>query len=79
MRRPPGYVLAGGISVLTGRVAGKFTPGAIQKMLEKAGTDEKVSHRNGIVPGGAAVLSGKPNEVSGVGPRESSGIPSFIK
>jgi len=84
--RTPGYVLpvdTDGISVLTGWAAGKFTPEAIKKMLEESGIAEKVSHRKCIIPGGVAVLSGKLNEISGwevlVGPRESSGIPSFIK
>ena len=84
--RTPGYVLpvdTDGISVLTGWAAGKFTPEAIKKMLEESGIADKVSHRKCIIPGGVAVLSGKLNEISGwevmVGPRESSGIASFIK
>ena len=84
--RIPGYILpvdTDGISVLTGWAAGKFTPEAITKMLAESGIADKVSHRKCIIPGGVAVLSGKLNEISGwevmVGPRESSGIPSFIK
>jgi len=84
--RTPGYILpvdTDGISVLTGWAAGKFTPESIKKMLEDTGIGDKVSHRKCIIPGGVAVLSGKLNEISGwevlVGPRESSGIPSFIK
>jgi len=84
--RVPGYVLpvdTDGISVLTGWAAGKFTPEKITDMLNKSGIADKVSHRKVIIPGGVAVLSGKLNELSGwevlVGPRESAGIPSFVK
>lgn len=84
--RVPGYVLpvdTDGISVLTGWAAGKFTPEKITEMLNNSGIADKVSHRKVIIPGGVAVLSGKLNELSGwevmVGPRESAGIPTFIK
>lgn len=84
--RVPGYILpvdTDGISVLTGWAAGKFTPEKITDMLNKSGIADKVSHRKVIIPGGVAVLSGKLNELSGwevlVGPRESAGIPSFVK
>lgn len=84
--RVPGYVLpvdTDGISVLTGWAAGKFTPEKITDMLNNSGIADKVSHRKVIIPGGVAVLSGKLNELSGwevlVGPRESAGIPSFVK
>ncbi len=81
-----GYILpvdTDGISVMTGWAAGKFTPEKITEMLNTSGVADKVSHRKVIIPGGVAVLSGKINELSGwevlVGPRESGGIPSFIK
>lgn len=84
--RVPGYVLpvdTDGISVLTGWAAGKFTPEKITEMLQKSGISDKVSHKKCIIPGGVAVLSGKLQELSGwevlVGPRESAGIPSFVK
>ncbi|MCL6639482.1 MAG: acetyl-CoA decarbonylase/synthase complex subunit gamma, partial [Firmicutes bacterium] len=84
--RVPGYVLpvdTDGISVLTGWAAGKFTPEKITEMLQKSGIAGKVSHKKVIIPGGVAVLSGKLAELSGwevlVGPRESAGIPSFVK
>lgn len=84
--RISGYILpvdTDGISVMTGWAAGKFTPEKITEMLQNCGIAEKVSHRKVIIPGGVAVLSGKLQELSGwevlVGPRESSGIPSFIK
>lgn len=72
-----------GISVLTGWAAGKFTPEKITEMINDTGIADKVSHKKIIIPGGVAVLSGKLQELSGwevlVGPRESAGIPSFIK
>ncbi|NPV73410.1 MAG: acetyl-CoA decarbonylase/synthase complex subunit gamma [Pelotomaculum sp.] len=84
--RVPGYILpvdTDGTSVLTAWSAGKFTPEKIAEALNSSGIAEKVSHRKVIIPGGLGVLSGRLQEVSGwevlVGPRESSGIPSFIK
>jgi len=51
--------------------------------MEASGIADKVKHRNVIIPGYVAVISGKLTEVSGwktlVGPRESSGIVSFSK
>jgi len=84
--RVPGYILpvdTDGTSVLTGWSAGKFTPEKIAEMLNNSGIADRVSHRKVIIPGGVAVLSSKLQEISGweviVGPRESAGIPSFIK
>ncbi|MFZ5648106.1 MAG: acetyl-CoA decarbonylase/synthase complex subunit gamma [Bacillota bacterium] len=84
--RVPGYILpvdTDGISVMTGWAAGKFTPEKITELLQTSGIADKVSHRKVIIPGGVAVLSGKLQEISGwevlVGPRESAGIPSFLK
>ncbi|MCL2337720.1 MAG: acetyl-CoA decarbonylase/synthase complex subunit gamma [Firmicutes bacterium] len=81
-----GYILpvdTDGISVMTGWAAGKFTPEKITEMLNTSGIMDKVTHRKLIIPGGVAVLSGKIKELSNwevlVGPRESSGIPSFVK
>jgi acetyl-CoA decarbonylase/synthase complex subunit gamma len=84
--RVPTYVVTidtDGTSVLTAWAAGKFTPEAIADTLKKLGIMEKVNHNKIILPGGVAVLSGKTAELTGceviVGPRESSGIPSFYK
>ncbi|GAV22484.1 acetyl-CoA decarbonylase/synthase complex subunit gamma [Carboxydothermus pertinax] len=84
--RIPAYILpvdTDGTSVLTAWAAGKFTPEKIAQFLNESGIAEKVNHRKAILPGGVAVLSGKLQELSGweilVGPRESSGINSFIK
>jgi acetyl-CoA decarbonylase/synthase complex subunit gamma len=84
--RVPGYVLTvdtDGTSVFTAWAAGKFTPEKIAAALSESGAGDKVAHRKVIIPGGVAVLSGKLQELSGwevlVGPRESAGIPAFLK
>ena len=84
--RIPAYILpvdTDGTSVLTAWAAGKFTPEKIAQFLNESGIADKVKHRKAVLPGGVAVLSGKLQELSGweilVGPRESSGINSFIK
>ena len=72
-----------GMSVLTAWAAEKFTPDKIAESLKKSGVEEKVKHRNLIIPGYVAVMSGDLEEKSGwkiiVGPKEAAGIPSFLK
>ncbi|MDA8227231.1 MAG: acetyl-CoA decarbonylase/synthase complex subunit gamma [Desulfitobacterium hafniense] len=82
----PSYILpidTDGTSVLTAYAAGKFEPEKIADALAACGVADKVSHRNVIIPGYVAVISGKLQEKSEwkvvVGPRESSGILSFSK
>ncbi|AGA69369.1 CO dehydrogenase/acetyl-CoA synthase gamma subunit (corrinoid Fe-S protein) [Desulfitobacterium dichloroeliminans LMG P-21439] len=82
----PSYILpidTDGTSVLTAYAAGKYEPEKIADALEKSGVAEKVNHRNLIIPGYVAVISGKLQEVSGwkviVGPRDSSGIITFTR
>ncbi len=84
--RVPSYIITvdtDGISVLTGWAAGKFTPESIADTIKKLGVMEKVNHKKIIIPGGVSVLSGKTAELTGcevlVGPRDSSGIPSYFK
>jgi len=84
--RIPAFVVpvdTDGISVLTAWAAGKFNPDTISETLEKLDVASKVNHKKIIIPGHVAVLSGATQEKSGwevvVGPRESSGIPSFLK
>lgn len=84
--RVPGYLLpvdTDGVSVLTGWAAGKFTAEKITEMLNSCGIVDLVSHRKLVLPGGVAVISGRLQDISGwevlVGPRESSGIPAFVK
>ena len=70
-----------GASVLTAWANEAFTGEIIAKVVNECGIEEKVSHRNRVLPGGVAMLSGKLQEESGwevtVGPEESSGIPAF--
>ncbi|GAB6151706.1 acetyl-CoA decarbonylase/synthase complex subunit gamma [Desulfosporosinus burensis] len=82
----PSYILpidTDGTSVLTAYAAGKFEPEKIVEAMVACGIADKVKHRNVIIPGYVAVISGKLSELSGwkavVGPRESSGIVSFSK
>ena len=84
--RVPSYIIssyAEGLSVLTAWAAEKFTAETITKSLNECGIKDKVSHQEIIIPGYVAVLSGKLEEESGwkvkVGPKEASGIPSFLK
>ncbi|UCD55645.1 MAG: acetyl-CoA decarbonylase/synthase complex subunit gamma [Candidatus Omnitrophota bacterium] len=82
----PSYIVScdsEGMSVLTAWAAEKFTAETITKTLKRLGVKDKVSHKEVVIPGYVAVLSGKLEEESGwkvtVGPREASGIPSFLK
>ena len=74
-----------GTSVLTAWAAEKFTAEVIAKKVRDFDVASKVKHRKLILPGHVAVLSGKlEDELSQewkvlVGPRESSGIPSFFR
>ena len=82
----PSYILpidTDGTSVLTAYAAGKFEPEKIAEAMVACGIADKVNHKNVIIPGYVAVISGKLQEKSGwkvvVGPRESSGIVPFSK
>jgi len=72
-----------GTSVLTAWASDKFNAEIIAENIKKTGIEEKVKHRKVIIPGYVAVLSGKLEDLSGwkvmVGPRESSGIPSYLR
>jgi acetyl-CoA decarbonylase/synthase complex subunit gamma len=72
-----------GQSVMTAWAADKFSPETIAKALEDSGVAEKVDYKRCIIPGGVAAISGKLEEASGwevtVGPRESAGIPAFMR
>ena len=82
----PAYILVvntEGQSVLTAYASEKLTSEGIVKMLKETGMKEKVNHNMLIIPGYIAVISGKLEEESGwkvlVGPREASGIPTYLK
>ena len=74
---------AEGMSVLTAWAAEKFTAERIAAFLKASGVEKIVDHRTVIIPGYVSVLSGKLEEASNwkvvVGPREASGIPSFLR
>jgi acetyl-CoA decarbonylase/synthase complex subunit gamma len=72
-----------GTSVLTSWASDKLNAEIIADNIKQTGIEAKVKHRKIIIPGYVAVLSGKLEELSGwqvlVGPRESSGIPSYLR
>ncbi len=73
-----------GLSVLTAWAAGKFDAEAIAKAVKTTGVAEKINHKSIVLPGAVAGLSGElEEELPGwkvlVGPRESIGIPSYLK
>lgn len=82
----PSYIIpvdTDGTSVLTAWAAGKYSAEKIAEVINSIGIEQKVNHREIILPGYVAVLSGKLEEKSGwkvlVGPREAAGIPAFAK
>lgn len=82
----PGYIIpvdTDGTSVLTAWAAGKFTAEKIAEVVNSIGIADMVTHREIVIPGFVAILSGKLEEKSGwkviVGPREAAGIPAFAK
>lgn len=84
--RIPSYIIpidTDGTSVLTAWAAGKFGGEHIAAAMKEYGVDEKLSHRNVVIPGFVAVIAAKLKEESGwnviVGPKEASGISSFAK
>ena len=82
----PSYIISvdtEGMSVLTAWAAEKFTPEKITETINRFAVADSVSHKNIIIPGYVAMMSGDLTEQSGweviVGPKEASGIPSFLK
>jgi acetyl-CoA decarbonylase/synthase, CODH/ACS complex subunit gamma len=82
----PSYIIAcptDGTSVLTAWAAGKFNGEKIAEFLKICGIEEKVQHRNLVIPGYVAVIKGTLEEKSGwnvtVAPAEASGLPAFAK
>ncbi|MDA3936231.1 MAG: acetyl-CoA decarbonylase/synthase complex subunit gamma, partial [Actinomycetota bacterium] len=79
-----GIVESEGLSVLTAWAAGKFVPEGIAKFVNESGIADKISHREVILPGAFAQISGElSEELDGwdvvVGPYEASDLPAFIK
>lgn len=63
----------------------KFSPAKIAAFVKESGIDKNISHREVIIPGYVAVLSGSLEEKLGegwkviVGPREANALPAFLK
>ncbi|MDH7480565.1 MAG: acetyl-CoA decarbonylase/synthase complex subunit gamma [Armatimonadota bacterium] len=84
--RVPAYIAVvdtEGTSVLTAWASEKLTVDKVARLLNSQEVQSKVSHRKVIIPGYVSVMSGKLEDESGwkvlVGPRESSGIPKYLK
>ncbi len=82
----PSYIIAcptDGTSVLTAWAAGKFNGEKIAEFLKTCGIEERVNHKNLVIPGYVAVIKGTLEEKSGwnvtVAPAEASGLPAFAK
>jgi acetyl-CoA decarbonylase/synthase complex subunit gamma len=79
-----GVVESEGLSVLTAWAAGKFVPERIAKFVTDSGMADTLSHREVIIPGAVAQISGElAEELEGwdvtVGPYEAADIPVFLK
>jgi len=72
-----------GTSVLTAWAADKFNGEKIAKAIQKTDAEKLVAHKTIVLPGYVGLLEHSLKEASGwnviVGPREASGIPSFLK
>jgi len=73
-----------GLSVLTAWAAGKFTASKIAQFIKESGIENSINHRELIIPGYVAILSGAiEDKLDGwkitVGPREANGIPAFLR
>ena len=84
--RLPARVLAvdtEGTSVLTAWAADKFNPETITKALNDSKVQDVLKHHKAVIPGHVAVISASLAEESNwevlVGPKEASGIASYIK
>jgi acetyl-CoA decarbonylase/synthase complex subunit gamma len=82
----PSYLLVAdseGLSVMTAFAADKFTADSASELIQSSGIEGKVNHKKIIIPGQVARMSGKLNENSGwevvVGPRDSSGLPKYLR
>jgi len=73
-----------GLSVLTAWAAGKFGADLIAQFIRKSGIEDKVKHRDLIIPGYLASIKGEleeelPDWKITIGPREAGHLPSFLK
>jgi acetyl-CoA decarbonylase/synthase complex subunit gamma len=72
-----------GIAVDSAVAGRKLTAEKVADAIKASGVESKVKHRNIIIPGKAARISGEIEQISGwqvlVGPRDSSDIPKFLQ
>ena len=73
-----------GLSVLTAWAAGKFGADLIAQFIKKSGIEDKVKHRELIIPGYLATIKGEleeelPEWTITIGPREAGHLPAFLK
>ncbi len=72
-----------GQSVLTAYSSENLNAEVAAEAIKEVGLEEKVNHRDVIIPGYIAVMSGALEEESGwnvtVGPREATAIPTFMR
>jgi len=73
-----------GLSVLTAWAAGKFGADMIATFMKKSGIEDKVKHRELIIPGYLASMKGEleeelPGWTITIGPREAGHLPAFLK
>ena len=82
----PSYLLVvdtEGLSVASSVAGGKFTAEKIAEAIKEYKVEEKVKHRTIIIPGLAARISGKLEELTNwkviVGPKDSSELRTFLR
>jgi acetyl-CoA decarbonylase/synthase complex subunit gamma len=73
-----------GLSVMTAWAAGKFSGDDVGVFIKKSGIENKVKHKELIIPGYAAAIAGDieeelPGWAITVGPREAAHIPAFLR
>jgi acetyl-CoA decarbonylase/synthase complex subunit gamma len=73
-----------GLSVLTAWAAGKFGADLIAQFIKKSGIEDKVKHRDLIIPGYLATIKGEleeelPDWTITIGPREAGHLPAYLK
>lgn len=84
--RVPCYILVvdtEGQSVMTAYSSENLNAEDAAKAIKDSGLEDLVNHRHMVIPGYVAVMSGSLEAESGwdvtVGPREASGLPSFLR
>ena len=73
-----------GLSVLTAWAADKFSASKIAHFIKESGIEQKLAHRELIIPGYVAMLKGAiEDKLPGwkviIGTKEANAIPAFLK